>query len=393
MSEIIKQEGDFKMQKPKRPKNLSKADNITKVDLSAPAAEQEVTKVIITNTEKDAVQEQRAEESVLRTEQSEMGLQEVGERDERPIEDVIQEIEIPEVNTQSIENEINHHVQEQINTGKPLPENIEKLVAFMEETGGTIDDYSRLNIDYTSINSEALLKEYYKKSRPHLDSEEIQFLMEDEFSYDEELDDERDIRKKKLAFKEEVAKAKNFLEDLKSKYYTEIKLRSTSVPKEQQEAYDFFNRYKKTEEENAEKHARFKTNTKNLFNGEFKGFEYNVGDKRFRYGIQNQEQVAEKQSDISNFVGKFLDKEGNVTDTAGYHKALYTAMNSDKIAQHFYEQGKADAVKEVIASSKNPSSAQPRQAPGDVFINGLKVKAISGFDSSKLRIQTKKFNN
>jgi hypothetical protein len=392
MSEI-KQEGDFKMQKPKRPKNLSKVDKITKVDLAAPVADQEITRVIIPNTEEDAIQESSAEESVLRAEQPEMGLSEVGERDERPIEDVIQEIETPEVDTQRIENEIAHHVQEQAATGKPLPENIEKLVAFMEETGGTIEDYSRLNIDYSSVNSEVLLKEYYKKSRPHLDYEEIEFLMEDEFSYDEELDDERDIRKKKLAFKEEVAKAKWFLEDLKSRYYSEIKLRSTSVPREQQEAFDFFNRYKKTEEQNAEKHARFKNNTKSLFNGEFKGFEYNVGEKRFRYGIQNQEQVAEKQSDISNFIGKFLDKEGNIADTAGYHKALYTAMNSDKIAQHFYEQGKADAVKEVIASSKNPSSAQPRQAPGDVFINGLKVKAISGFDSSKLRIQTKKFNN
>jgi len=392
MSEI-KQEGDFKMQKPKKPRNLSKVDNITKVDLSTPVAEQEITKVIIPNTEKDAIQESSTEESVLRTEQPELGLQEVGQGDERPIEDVIQEIEEPEVDTKSVEEQIEHHVQEQINTGKPLPENIEKLISFMEETGGTIDDYARLNTDYSSINNETLLKEYYKKSRPHLDAEEIEFLMEDEFSYDEELDDERDIRKKKLAFKEEVAKAKGFLEDLKSKYYNEIKLRSTNVPKEQQEAYDFFNRYKKIEEQNVEKLARFKNNTKNLFNGEFKGFEYNVGEKRFRYGIQNQDQVAEKQSDINNFLGKFLDKEGNVVDTAGYHKALYTAMNSDKIAQHFYEQGKADAVKEVVASSKNPSSIQPRQAPGDVFINGLKVKAISGFDSSKLRIQTKKFNN
>jgi len=392
MSEIIKQEGDFKMQKPKKPRNLSKVDNITKVDLSTPAVEQEITKVIIPNTEKDAIQESSTKESMLRAEQPAVELQEVGQGDQRPIEDVIQEIEITEVNIAEVEKEVAQHVQEQINTGKPLPENIEKLVSFMEETGGTIEDYARLNTDYSSINNEVLLKEYYKKSRPHLDAEEIEFLMEDEFSYDEEEDDERDIRKKKLAFKEEVAKAKGFLEDLKLKYYDEIKLRP-GVSKDQQEAFEFFNRYKQTEEQNAEKHARFKSNTKNLFNGEFKGFEYNVGEKRFRYGIQNQEQVAEKQSDINNFLGKFLDKEGNVVDNNGYHKALYTAMNSDKIAQHFYEQGKADAVKEVIANSKNPSSLQPRQAPGDVFINGLKVKAISGFDSSKLRIQTKKFNN
>ena len=376
MSEIIKQEGDFKMQKPKKPRNLSKTDNITKVDLSASQVDQEITKVIIPSA--DLVEQTVTE------------LQEVIE--DTPIENIIQEIEITEVNVAEVEKEVAHHVQEQINTGKPLPENIEKLVSFMEETGGTIDDYARLNTDYSSVNNEVLLKEYYKKSRPHLDAEEIEFLMEDEFSYDEEEDDERDIRKKKLAFKEEVAKAKGFLEDLKTKYYDEIKLRP-GVSKDQQEANDFFNRYKQTEEQNAEKHARFKSNTKNLFNDEFKGFEYNVGEKRFRYGIQNQEQVAEKQSDINNFLGKFLDKEGNVVDNNGYHKALYTAMNSDKIAQHFYEQGKADAVKEVMANSKNPSSTQPRTAPGDVFINGLKVKAISGFDSSKLRIQTKKFNN
>jgi hypothetical protein len=390
MSEVVKQEGDFKMPKPKKPRNLNKQPEVTKVDLAEKKVEQEVTKVIIPNTEADAVQEQSTTESVLHTEQPELGLQEVEQGNEGTFENVIEEISSEEVDTKAIEQEVAHHVQEQINTGKPLPENIEKLVSFMEETGGTIEDYARLNIDYNSINSETLLREYYKKSRPHLDLEEIQFLMEDEFSYDEELDDERDIRKKKLAFKEEVAKAKYFLEDLKNKYYDEIKLRP-GVSKEQQEAFEFFNRYKKDEEQNAAKHARFKQNTKSLFNNEFKGFEYSVGEKRFRYGVQNHEQVAEKQSDISNFLGKFLDKEGNIADTSGYHKALYTAMNADKIAQHFYEQGKADAVKEVVSSSKNQASTQPRQAPGDVFVNGLKVKAISGFDSSKLRIQTKKF--
>ena len=216
--------------------------------------------------------------------------------------------------------------------------------------------------------------------------------MEDTFEYDEDLEEERDIRKKKLAFKEEVAKAKNHLESIKSQYYDEIKLKP-GVSKEQQEAFDFFNRYKKNENESKLRHEKFKQETKNLFTNDFKGFEFGVGDKRFRYNVQNNEQVADNQSDINNFVGKFLDKEGNVTDPKGYHKALYTAMNSDKIAQHFYEQGKADAIKEVITNSKNPTSTQPRQTSGEVFINGLKVKSISGFDSSKLRIQTRKFNN
>ena len=262
----------------------------------------------------------------------------------------------------------------------------------MEETGGTVEDYVRLNTDYSSVDEKTLVREYYKRTKPHLDRDEIQFLMEDNFEYDEDLEEERDIRKKKLAFKEEVAKAKNHLESIKDKYYDEIKLRP-GVTKEQQEASDFFNRYKKNEDESKVRHERFKQDTKSLFTNDFKGFEYNVGEKRFRYTVQNNEQVADKQSDINNFIGKFLDKDGNVNDTKSYHKALYTAMNSDKIAQHFYEQGKADAIKEVVTNSKNPGTAQPRQASGEVFINGLKVKSISGFDSSKLRIQTKKFNN
>lgn len=394
MSEQIKQEGEFKMPKPKKPRNLAPKDEVIKVDLSAPKQEADVTKIVIPNPEANAIQEQSSTDSVLRAEQPELGLQEVGQGDEGTLENVIEEItgsnQVEQAKT--LEEDVNKALTETQQTGKPLPENVEKLVSFMEETGGTIEDYIRLNTDYSSIDNVALLKEYYKKSRPYLDSLEIDFLMEDEFSYDEELDDDRDIKKKKLAFKEEVAKAKNFLEDLKGKYYDEIKLRP-GVTKDQQEAADFFNRYKKTEEQNKMQHERFKQSTKSLFNNEFKGFEYSVGEKRFRYGVQSPEQVAEKQSDISNFLGKFLDKEGNIADTAGYHKALYTAMNSDKIAQHFYEQGKADAIKETIASSKNVNTGQPRQAPTDVFVNGLKVKAISGFDSSKLRIQTKKFNN
>jgi hypothetical protein len=393
MSEIIKQEGDFKISKPKKPRNLNKPNEVVKVDFSTPQQEQEVTKVVIPNLEqdKDAIQKQSTDESMLRTGQPEVELREMEQGNQGAIENVIEEITgEEEVKIANIEKEVEKLVQEQINTGKPLPENIEKLVTFMEETGGTVEDYVRLNTDYSSVNNEALLKEYYRKSRPHLDSEEIEFLMEDRFSYDEDEDEERDIKKKKLAFKEEVAKARNFLDELKGKYYDEIKLRP-GVSKEQKEASDFFNRYKKNEEESQMRHERFKQETKSLFNNEFKGFEYNVGDKRFRYTVQNNEQVAEKQSDINNFIGKFLDKEGNINDSKSYHKALYTAMNSDKIAEHFYEQGKADAIKEVVTNSKNPGITQPRQTSGEVFINGLKVKSISGMDSSKLRIQTKKF--
>ena len=275
--------------------------------------------------------------------------------------------------------------------GRKLPENIEKLVSFMEDTGGTVQDYVRLNHDYSNVNDESLLREYYKNTKPHLTHDEISFVMEDQFTFDEDVDEERDIKKKKLAKKEAVAEARGHLEDLKKRYYEEIKLRP-GVTQEQQKAMEFFNRYNKEQEIATQQHKDFVDNTKSYFSNEFKGFEFEVGEKNFRYGVKNASDVAENQSNLNNFVGKFLDTEGNVKDTKGYHKAIYAAQNIDKIVNHFYEQGKSDGIKTVVDSSKNISN-EARQTQGDIFIGGLKVKAIDGVDSSKLRIKKSKFNN
>ena len=247
-----------------------------------------------------------------------------------------------------------------------------------------------MNADYSNVDDKTLIKEYYKKNKPYLDSEDLDLLLED-FDYDEDIDEERDIRKKKLAFKEEVAKAKSFLEETKSKYYDEIKLRP-GVTQDQQKAMDFFNRYNKEQEQAEQQHQMFKDNTKKLFSNDFKGFDISVGEKKYKYNIQNKDKVAESQSNITNLVGKFLDENGDVKDVNGYHKAIYAAENVDKIAAHFYEQGKADAVKDVVNKSKNLSDTKARTTQGDVFIGGFKVKAISGADSTKLKIKTKKFN-
>ncbi len=398
MSTQVKQEGDFKLKKPKA-KQLGKVDEVVKVDLSKPKQqEEEPIKVDLTKKEEDAVQEQSTNDSDVTVEGSENSsnseevVEEVRSTEEEK-EVVLQEITEEEVQAEvkEVKEELKEAVQETKETGKPLPENIEKLVAFMEETGGNIEDYVRLNADYSKVDQNTLLREYYKQSKPYLNQEEVTLLMEDNFKYDEEIDDERDIRRKKLAFKEEVAKAQNFLEQTKSKYYDEIKLRP-GVTQEQKKAMDFFNRYNEEQNTRAQQHENFKNQTKNFFANDFKGFDFNLGEKKFRYGIQNPSQVADTQSDINNVVGKFLDDKGNVTDTSGYHKAMYAAMNADKLASHFYEQGKADATKNIVASSKNPSSGEPRKAPESVYINGLKVKAISGMDSSKLKIKTKKFN-
>jgi len=268
-----------------------------------------------------------------------------------------------------------------------LPENVEKLVSFMQETGGTVEDYVRLNADYNNVDSDTLLKEYYKQTKSHLDQEEISFLMEDKFDFDEDIDEERDIRAKKLAKKEEVAKAKKFLEGVKDKYYSEIKSKP-GLSANQQEASDFFNRYNEDQKVAEQQHSAFKENTKQMFSQDFKGFDFKLGEKTFRYGIQNTEKVAERQSNLNNLIGKFLNDKGEVIDTKGYHKAIYAAENADTIAKHFYEQGKSDAVKEVMANSKNTTEVRST-APSDVTIGGFQVRSINGVDSSKLRIKKK----
>ena len=376
MSEEVKEEGSFKIKKkPGRPKKLTNKGESIKVDLSKKEdpVEEKVTKVVIDNAKEEAVIEEPVKEVVEETtEEKVIPIQEV-------TEEKVEEVKEPVIETapEPAKPEIN------------LPENIEKLVKFMEDTGGTVEDYVRLSADYSTVNDDALVREYYKQTKPHLDIEEVNFLLEDNFSFDEDMDEERDIRKKKLAFKEEIAKARNFLEDTKSKYYEEIKLRP-GVTQDQQKATDFFNRYNEEQKMVQNQHEKFQSNTKNYFNQEFKGFDFKVGEKKFRYGVSDTDGVANTQSDLTNFVGKFLDEKGEVKDYAGYHKAIYAAENSDTIANHFYEQGRADAVKDVMAKSKNVSNEPRVTSTGDVFINGMKVKAISGVDSSKLKLRINK---
>ena len=392
-TEPVKQEGDFKLKKKRVPKKLTVPKETVKIDLAAIKKADEPIKVDLTKTEnKDAVHKQKPEESVLREEGSEVGLQEVGQAHEGTTENVIEEIPVTEEDKKK---EVKQKVEETKPVEPPvkqLPENVEKLVSFMEETGGTVEDYVRLNADYETIDNEALLREYYKNTRPHLTYDEVNFLLEDNFKVDEEVDEEREIKKKNLAYKEEVGKAKSYLNDLKSKYYDEIKLRS-NVNAEQEKAINFFNRYNEDQKTLSQQREVFQKVTKDTFTDEFKGFDFKVGDKKFRYGVKNPNEIVEKQTDISPFVETFLDDKGMLVDPQGYHKAMYAARNSDTIAKHFYEQGKADATKELVAKTKNLSTEPRKESSGDVFVSGIKVKAISGSDASKLRIKTRKFNN
>ena len=394
----VKQEGEFTLKGKNLPKRKAKdlgktKDEPVKMEMKKPVEEKvETPKIDLTKKEDNAVQERKTEEipvgdkpEASREMDKEVRVSDTNDKEDSPIQ-VIEEI------TDEVKPKEEVKEKPQLIKTPQLPENVEKLVTFMNETGGTVEDYVELNKDYSKLSNDQVLHEYLRKTKPHLDSEDINLIMED-YQYDEELDDPKDIRKKKLAYKEAVASAKQDLENKKSKYYAEIKNRP-GVTQEQQKAMDFFNRYNKQQEEIKLSQADFRERTNQILNSEFEGFEYNVGDKRFRYKIKDPVTIAEKQSDINNFVGRFLDKEGKIKDTAGYHKALYAAMNADKLASHFYEQGKADGVKTLVQQSKNPSADAPRQvASGDVYVGGFKVKAISGADSSKLKIKKRTFNN
>ena len=380
------------------PKPVTQEDGVIKVDLSK-----------LNKTNQDAVQEQSSDASVLRStdestesgEETNLELQEVVEenteqrvedvRSETPVVEEITEEEVQE-QTEQLTEDIAEAIEEQKQTGVDLPENIQKVVDFMNDTGGTLEDYVKLNQDYSKLNNEQLLREYYETTKPHLDKEDIDLLMED-FSYDEELDDERDVRKRKIAYKEELAKAQNHMESLKSKYYDEIKAGSRLTP-EQQKAVEFFNRYNKENEESTkvaeQQKNTFLKKTNDLFNNDFKGFEYSVGDKRYRFNIKDVDNVKNTQSDINNFVKKFLNDKNEMSDAKGYHKSLFTAMNSDAIAQHFYEQGKADAIKSSVARAKNVDMEPRRGHEKTTTSNGWTVRSVNGVVTSKLKMKIRK---
>jgi len=364
-------------------------DGVIKVDLNKPPPPKKDEVKENNPDNKGVVAEPDNAESTEK--QEEIQPEEQAQEEQTPVLEEITEEEVVE-ETKELTEELIEAKTEAEETGKAMPENLQKVVDFMEETGGTLEDYVRLNQDFSSYDDMTVLREYYKQTKSHLDQDEIEFLIEDSFSYDEEVDEDRDIKKKKIALKEQVASAKSHLDGQKSKYYEEIKAGSRLTP-EQQKAMNFFNRYNKESEETqkiAEKQTNtFLNKTNQVFNDKFKGFEYNVGEKKYRFNVKNAEEVKTNQGDINNFVKKFLNENNEMSDAKGYHKSLFTAMNPDAIANHFYEQGKADAMKDSVAKAKNVNM-NPRQSHSEFEKGGIKVRAINNDSSSfKFKIKNK----
>ena len=366
-------EQEAKVEEPKKDTGFQE-DGTYKVDLTK-----------LNDQQEEKVVDEKVEEPV------EEVVEEPTQQEETPVlQEVTEEEEQPEVTEQVVK-----EVEEKIEDKTPeveLPENVQELVKFMNETGGTLEDYVRLNADYSNIDSEALLREYYKSTKPHLSSEEVNFMLEDNFSFDEETDEPRDVKRKKLAYKEAVAQAKNHLENMKAQYYKDVKLGSKLAP-EQQKAIEFFNRYNKEQAEvnelTAKQTQHFNKQTDQVFNENFKGFDFQVGDKKYRYNVKDVQETKTAQSDVLKVFDKYISEDNLLKDAKGYHKSLFAARNADALANHFYEQGKADAIKNMTSEAKNIKMDR-KTADGMVDTGGVKVRVISGDNSS---IASKRLKN
>ena len=383
--DIPQETGKLKIKKlPKY--NLTDGD--IKLDLNKPAEEPKQDEIKEDNPVDEGVVTELSNADT--TEKQEEVQPEVEAQETPTLEEVVVE-ETTEEKVEEVKEEVKEAIKVAEETGKPLPENVEKLLDFMEKTGGDLQDYVKLNQDYSKLDDNYVLKEYYKQTKNHLSNEEIDFLIDDSFSYDEEENTDREIKRKKLAFKEQVANARSHMDGLKSSYYNEIKAGS-KLTSEQKEAINFYDKYNKNSEQ-SEKIQKlqkevFDTSTNKLFNNEFKGFEYKVGDKVYRYNVKDADKVKNTQSDINNFVKKFLNEKNEMSDAKGYHKSLFTAMNSDAIAQHFYEQGRVDALKDSVSKAKNVDMS-PRQSFGEESKSGFKYKVL-GDSSSDFKLKLKR---
>jgi hypothetical protein len=370
-------------------------DGVYKVNLDKPPTPKE-----------DAIQEQETEsvsvgDGAEDSPEVDEQVREQDTKEENQEEEVIDDSPLQLVNDEpqeevkkEIQKEVQQEIQQEVKQEEPkvvLPENVEKLVQFMEETGGTVEDYVNLNRDISKMDNTTLLREYYKNTKPHLDADDVDFLFNKNFAYDEEADEPSEVKAKQLAFKEELYNAQNYFNTSREKYYADLKLRKQeSVAPEYTEAMEYYNNSKQQSEEYNNLQKEFIEKTNKVFNDNFKGFDFKVGENKYRFKVDNTEKVKQYQSDISNFINEFLGDDGAVADASGYHKALFAAKNADKIANHFYEQGRADAVKEAAKQAKN-INMDPRSDNSTIKTEyGDKIRVVSGNSSDKLRIKWNK---
>jgi hypothetical protein len=274
-----------------------------------------------------------------------------------------------------------------------LPEDVASYLKYKKETGRGFDDFLKLRKDYDSMDSEDLLKDYLLSTQEGIDEEDVDVMM-DEYRYDEELDDESTVKKVKIAKKKIVAEAKKYFNSQKEKYKMPLESRGLSISDEEKEQYELYKRYlseaKTAEEENERKRGWFAQKTDEIFSKEFKGFEFNVNDKKISFAPSDAAELKKLQSNPSNFINRFLDENGLIKDAVGYHRSLAVAMNPEKFAKHFYEQGLADATEDVMRKTKNINMSERRAPEVTKSSDGFQVRAVNPDSGRKLQIRSAK---
>jgi len=345
--------------------------------------QEEVVKETVENLQQEESVEEQVQEQAEDTVQEKEEVTKPIELDDQSILNYLKERRNVEV--ESLDVLLNNDKEE----AQPLPEDVAQFMKYKQETGRSVEDYARLQQDWSAMDDTNVLREYYKQEKPHLDAEEIDYLINEEFSFDSELDDEKDIKKKKIAYKEELYKARNYFEGMKEKYKAPLESREAEIPENYKEAFNFYNKYQEElDQESAMQKDRsriFQEKTNALFNDEFKGFEFKVGDKKQVFKPNDVSKVKENQLDINNFFSQHLDEKGIVKDAASYHKALFAATNADALFQFAYEQGKADATDGLVKETKNIDMTVRSNAPTDT--GGTKFRAVDSGDNFSFKIR------
>jgi|TARA_R110002072_G_scaffold6464_6_gene37913 hypothetical protein len=271
-----------------------------------------------------------------------------------------------------------------------LPEDVSAYFKYKKETGRGIEDYVKLQRNFDEMTPDSLLKEYLIATEEGLDLEDIDSLMED-YDYDEELDDESVIKKTKLVKKKAIAKAKRYFTEQKELYKQPLESRPVAGSESENEEFKAYKQYlesaKNQQEEIETKKDWFTKKTNEVFDGEFKGFEFTINNKNISFSPGDAQTLKKAQDTPMNFINKYLDENGLVKDAAGYHRSLAIAMNPDKFAQFFYEQGKSEATEDVMRKTKNINMSE-RRAPEITNKGGMTVKSVNPDSGRGLKIRS-----
>jgi hypothetical protein len=281
-------------------------------------------------------------------------------------------------------------LMEQKQSNEELPEDVAAYLNYKKDTGRGFDDFLKLRKDYDAMNPDVLLREYLADTQQNLDAEDIDVLME-EYTYDEDMDEESKIKRTKIARKKAIAEAKNYFNSQKEKYKFPLESSGMGLSQEEKEEFEAYRQYTKqsktVQEESDRKRRWFDQKTDEVFSKDFKGFEFDVNDKKILFAPASGSELKSIQSSPLNFVNKFLDDTGLIKDATGYHKSLSIAMNPEKFAKFFYEQGQADATDDVLRKTKNINMSE-RRAPEVVNKGGMQVKAVAPDSGKSLKIRS-----